>query len=117
MTAPTEPSGVRQRGLPIAEAIGTRRLVIAIVTMPIIAVLAVTLIILYAKSRPRPAPVAVDAPLTLPAGGRIVETETNGRRLIVRIETADGGGAIVVYDIETGRLLRTIDMRAAATVD
>lgn len=117
MNAPTDPAGA-PRGLPLAEAIGARRLVIAIVTMPIIALVAVALIIFYAKSRPEPAaaeaPVAIDAPLVLPAGGRVVETQTAGRRLLIRIETADGAGSIVVYDIETGRRVRTIEIRAAA---
>ncbi len=99
-------------GLPVAEAIGTKRLMAAIIVMPIIAVAATLGIIVYAKTRPKPAPPAASdivsgAPLRLPAGGRIAETLSDGRHLIVRIE-GPLGGEIAVFDIATGERVRTI---------
>lgn len=106
----------RSAGLPIAEAIGTKRLIAAIILMPVIAVVATLAIILYAKARPKP--VAADpattietAPVRLPPGGRIAETVSDGRHLIVRVEGPEGG-EIAVYDLATGERLRTIPVLA-----
>lgn len=114
----TAPDGRRtaRSGLPIAEAIGTRRLVVAIVAMPIVAIAAVVAIILYAQGRPVRATRPVEAaqapatqtPVVLPAGARIAETTSDGRHLILRIEAPSGAGEIAIYDIASGRRLRTI---------
>ena len=110
MTAP-DGRGTARGGLPIAEAIGTRRLVVAIVAMPIVAIAAVVAIILYAQGRPVRAAhpvVAEPTPVVLPAGARIVETASDGRHLILRMEAPSGAGEIAIYDIASGRRLRTI---------
>lgn len=105
VSGPRAPGGAR---LPIAEAIGTRRLILAIVLMPVVAVIATIAIIAYAKARPKsqPKPERVET-LVLPAGGRIVETTSDGRHIILRID-APGGGEIAVFDIASGERVRTI---------
>lgn len=115
MNAPDTSEATARRGaLPLAEAIGTRRLVAAIVVMPIIAIIAVLVIVLYAKDReavvsddPRSADLEAPEPLRLGPGGRVVETVSDGRHLIVRTQS-DRGGEIVIYDIATGARLRSI---------
>jgi hypothetical protein len=98
--------------LPIAQAIGTRRLILAIVLMPVIAVIATIAIIVYAKGRPKPLPAPERAEtLILPPGGRIVETIADGRHIILRID-APGGGEIAVFDIASGERIRTIRIEA-----
>lgn len=97
--------------LPIAQTIGAKRLVAAIIIMPFIAVAATVAIIVYAKSRPRPvaetAETAAPAVLRLAPGGRIVETQSDGKHLIVRVETPSGG-AIIIYDIASGAEIQRI---------
>lgn len=97
--------------LPIAQAIGAKRLIAAIIIMPFIAVAATVAIIVYAKSRPRPAAelaeTSAPAALRLPPGGRIVETQADGKRLIVRVETPSGG-AIIIFDIASGAEIQRI---------
>lgn len=97
----------REPGLPIAKAIGSKRLIGAIVLMPVIAVAAALAIILYARANPKAAPPPRAQTLVLPPGGRVVETVSDARHIIVRIE-APGGGEIAVYDIASGERLRTI---------
>ena len=50
--------------------------------------------------------------IALPAGARILRTETAGRRLIVELELAGGGERILAIELETGKLLGTIDLKA-----
>ena len=45
----------------------------------------------------------------LPAGSRVVATQTDGGRLVVRATLADGAERIIVLDLATGRVLGTVD--------
>lgn len=102
------PQTPQEKSLPLAAAIGTRRLIAAIILMPVIAVIATAAIILYAKARPTPAPAKSAAEtLQLPPDGRIVETTLDGRRLVIRIDAPDGG-EIAVFDLVTGERIQTI---------
>lgn len=99
-----------ERGLPIAAAIGTKRLIAAIIIMPFIAVAVVMGVLLFAKARPQPAArlaPAISDSVRLPPDGKIAETSSDGRHLIVRIE-APTGARIDIFDIGTGERLRTI---------
>lgn len=108
-TAKTAPAST-EGGLPIAAAIGTKSLIAAIIIMPFIAVAAVAGVLLFAKARPQPdatpAPASSDY-VRLPPDGKIAETYSDGRHLIVRIE-APTGARIDIFDIGTGERVRTI---------
>lgn len=115
-TAQDPPSG---GGLPLARAIGTRNLLIAIFTMPLVFLAAVLAIIVFAGKPAREARAAgeavaapVSAPVLLPEGGRIVAMNIDGDRLVLHVEH-DGGGDIIVYDLAKGRTLRTVPVRTA----
>lgn len=105
----------------LAAAIGTKRLIIAIAAMPFIFAAITAGIVLYVRAHRAPAvtetaavaaPALAAEPLHVPAGGRIVETLSDGRHLIVRIE-APGGGEIAVYDVASGRRLWSLPVVAA----
>ena len=46
-----------------------------------------------------------DAAFALPPGAEILETALDGGRIALRLRLADGGTAIHVYDLDTGRRL------------
>ena len=78
-------------------------------------VLMATLIATGAHKKDDPAPVARDADgaarveTRLAAGERIVETQTGGGVVTLRIE-GDEGGRVEVYDARSGRLRMIIDI-------
>lgn len=124
-------------GLPLAQAIGTRNLLIIIVTMPLVFVL-VVVATLSVFGRPgagreraaattpvatleQPAarvtlPLAANAgapaPLILPRGGALGAMALDGDRLALRIDTPEGG-QIVIYDVVRGVEIQRIEIAEA----
>lgn len=131
------PSGA----LPLAQAIGTRNLIIIIITMPLVFIIVVmatlmifgrpgdreqsanpdavrsvplaqTLDSLEQPGAPAHAPtLAGGAPLALPAGASIGAMALDGDRLAVRLD-GPGGGEIVIYDLARGEEIRRIRVLA-----
>ena len=129
-----------QGGLPLARAIGTRNLIIIIVTMPLVFIFVVLGVIAIAgdpgKREARLAETASSAleqpaayrgaieplqaalpqsaaPLVLSEGASIAAMALDGDRLAIRIE-ADSGGEIVIYDLATGAQIQKIPVRNGA---
>ncbi len=128
-----------QGGLPLARAIGTRNLIIIIVTMPLVFIFVVLGVIAIAgdpgkrgtraagapetlaqpaayRGAVEPLQTALPpaaAPLLLSEGERIGAMALDGDRLAIRIED-DGGGEIVIYDLAAGAPLQTIPVRNGA---
>ena len=46
--------------------------------------------------------------IALPTGAKVVETVAAGDRLVLRIARLEGGEALVVYDLATGRTLGVV---------
>ncbi|MEE2691209.1 MAG: hypothetical protein VX640_06695 [Pseudomonadota bacterium] len=115
-----EPAPAGGAGVPLAQAIGARNLIVIIVAMPLVFLAAVAAVIMLAgppkERKARTASVAASpqdatAPLLLPEGGRIVAMTLDGDRLAVNVD-APGGGRIVVYDLRTGAVERIIPVRS-----
>lgn len=133
------PADEAQGGLPLAQAIGTRNLIIIIVTMPLVFIFVVLGVIAIAgdpgkrearAAAAESAPAEIEqparyrgaleplqaclpqsgAPLMLPEGAQIGAMALDGDRLAIRIET-DSGGEIVIYDLRAGAPLQTIPVR------
>jgi hypothetical protein len=139
MTAPPL-SGIA----PLAQAIGTRNLLIIVVTMPLVFLIVVmaTLSIFGSPDKrervaaaskgsematlEQPAPGRVTlpiaastgaaAPLLIPQGAALGALALDGDRLAVRIDTPDGG-AIVVYDLVRGVEIQRIEVRESGRGD
>ncbi|HXQ49658.1 MAG TPA: DUF6476 family protein [Stellaceae bacterium] len=56
---------------------------------------------------------AAPAQAALPAGSRIVATELNGDRLLIRLALADGGEELVLINARTGTRIAVFDLPAA----
>ncbi len=54
------------------------------------------------------------AVIDLPAGARVLGSDSVGDRLAVRIGLADGGEALILIDPRSGARLGTIELRPAA---
>ena len=52
-----------------------------------------------------PAGAAFDARVDIPAGARLVSTEMEGNRALLRIEGADGGTSLLLIDLGSGAVL------------
>src|SRR5690554_6045244 len=113
-----EPAPAGGAGVPLAQAIGARNLIVIIIAMPLVFLAAVAAVILIAgppkgrTAKPAPASAAVmpadaPAPLLLPEGGRIVALTLDGDRLAVNVE-APSGGQIIVYDLRAGAVERIV---------
>ena len=50
----------------------------------------------------------------IPAGARIVETQIGGNRIILRVETPDGGMALILIDAGTGERTGVIHLKDGA---
>ncbi|WP_163265575.1 fimbrial protein [Chelativorans alearense] len=80
-----------------------------------VAVMAVVLALVYRSMTPQrddaaltQAPFSADAlsgDIRLPAGSRIVSHAASGSRLTLHLQLAEGGEAIVVYDMAEGRTI------------
>lgn len=129
---PALPSG-------IGAVIGTRNLLIIIVTMPLVFIVVVAGIIMLfgsprdkdseqqtARSAVHSTPIeAADAALAiaasdgsaivLPDGAAAGAISLDGDQLAVRIDS-DEGAAIVIYDLTQSRVVQTVPLRRAATV-
>lgn len=46
--------------------------------------------------------------IALPKGAKVVETIAAGDRLVLRIAKPEGGEALIVYELATGRTLGTV---------
>ena len=120
-----KPSGA----LPLASSIGSRNLIIIIVTMPLVfAVVLLGTILVFGKHKRVAAAEAgaalpaletsarssassglAPAPLILPAGADIASMALDGDRLVLRVVNADGeDGEIVVYDLAAGAAVQRI---------
>ncbi len=53
------------------------------------------------------------AEVTLPAGGRVVETTTSGDRVVLRVALPDGEERLYVLDAASGRTVGTIAIKRA----
>ncbi|MEQ8935979.1 MAG: hypothetical protein RIE56_09345 [Amphiplicatus sp.] len=133
-------AGEQQGSLPLARAIGTRNLIIIIVTMPLVFIFVVLGVIAIAGdpgkrearlAEPALAPLEQPAayrgavaplqttlpqsaaPLVISKGESIGAMALDGDRLAVRIE-GDLGGEIVIYDLATGAQLQKIPVRNGA---
>jgi len=53
------------------------------------------------------------AEVTVPKGGKLVATEIQGDRVVVRVALPDGQESLHVIDIASGRLLGTIAIKTA----
>lgn len=58
----------------------------------------------------RPTPFGTAA-LSLPAGARVIDMQSAGRRLALRLRRADGSEAILIVDPDTGTALGTIELK------
>ena len=50
----------------------------------------------------------------IPAGARIVETQIGGNRIILRVETPDGGMALILIDAGSGERTGVIHLKDRA---
>jgi hypothetical protein len=59
---------------------------------------------------PQTAPVAATKTLTIPRGGRVIETHAVGARLAIRLGLADGSERIIFFDPATGAATTAIEL-------
>ena len=59
-----------------------------------------------------PAGPAIDARVNIPAGARLVSTEMEGNRALLRIEGADGGTSLLLIDLGSGEVLGRFVLQA-----
>ena len=65
---------------------------------------------LPAAAEARPVPFG-SATIALPAGARVIEMQSAGRRLALHLRRADGSEALVILDPDTGTALGTIELK------
>lgn len=53
------------------------------------------------------------AEVTVPKGGKLVETQIQGDRVVVRVAQPDGQEALHILDLGSGRMLGTIAIKNA----
>jgi hypothetical protein len=58
----------------------------------------------------RPVPFGTTT-LALPAGARVIEMQSAGRRLALRLRHADGSEALLILDPDTGTEIGTIELK------
>jgi len=58
----------------------------------------------------RPAPFGTTT-LALPAGARVIEMQSAGRRLALHLRHADGSEALLILDPDTGTEIGTIELK------
>src|SRR5271167_3857570 len=63
-----------------------------------------------AATQGRPVPFGTTT-LNLPAGARVIEMQSAGRRLALHLRRADGSEAILILDPDTGTEMGTIDLK------
>lgn len=100
--------------LPLAAAIGSKRLIAAILIMPVVFVLITIAIVLLARGRDRSETAGERAvePIILPAGASIVEMTQDGAVIALRVE-GRGGAQLIIYDGARGALIARVPMIAA----
>jgi len=54
------------------------------------------------------------ANVAIPAGARIVETRIAGNRIVLRVETPDGGAALILIDADSGQRTGVIQLKEEA---
>jgi len=119
-----EAGGKPSGALPLASSIGSRNLIIIIVTMPLVfAVVLLGTILIFGKHKRQPgedapsalpafeagplssgdAPAIDPAPLILPAGAEIASMALDGDRLVLQIaRPGEDREEIIVYDLSRG---------------
>ncbi len=53
------------------------------------------------------------AEVTVPKGGKLVDTQIQGDRVVVRVAQQDGQEALHIFDLGSGRMLGTIAIKNA----
>ncbi len=61
---------------------------------------------------PGDTPAFGETDVDLPAGASVEETRIGNGRLVLRIRHADGQQSLMVFDLDTGRLLGTVRLKA-----
>jgi len=93
-----------------------RALKILVVVMGVLLVLGTAGLVIAVANRinhpPAPAKPATQTEIDLPPGARIVATEMNADRLLVRVALAEGGEELIVFSLASGSRLATITLRA-----
>jgi hypothetical protein len=86
-----------------------KAVVIGLGMLIVIALGAVVVGIVQKFSHKAPAPAAgVGQAFALPAGAKIVEMQTSGNRLVLRLHPAEGGDEIDIVDTSDGHLIARI---------
>src|SRR5258708_11837119 len=84
-----------------------------------VAVVIVTIMTRLAQHRAATAPAAMEGrpvpfgttTLALPAGARVIEMQSAGRRLALHLRHADGSEALLILDPDTGTEIGTIELK------
>jgi len=94
-------------------------LVVALGVLLVAGIVGLGFAVSYRLNHPRPvAPVMAAATATgasivvdLPPGAKVLKTKASGDRLVVRVGLAAGGEEVLIFNLETGARVATIELK------